>query len=371
MKILFVIPTLGQGGAQRVLANLANALASQRNIVNGLQSVFDVSIVTFASPDKELHHLPSEDVSVYHTDSFSGSSASIVSLIGCLWRLRRVINRLKPDVVVVFQDIAIFPAIVATAGIDLKLVISERQDTRFYRGAMVRKSLRWLLYRYSYRVVVQTDLIKKQMPVSVQARTVVIPNAAPANLSSLSSKQVSGSRQKLEIVSVGRLEKQKNFCLLIDAAALLLKYSDDWRMTIYGEGSLREDLERQVNELNLSSKINMPGITKDIYDEMANADIFVLPSLYEGFPNVLVEALSVGLPCVGFDDVSGVAELISNNQNGILLGAEGRNASALAQAIAPLMSSEELRGRMGRESLNIARHYDSNTVLRKWIEILV
>lgn len=362
VNILFVIPTLGQGGAQRVLVNLANYLA---DVSNEFQMV---GIVTFSAEGRIPHHQPSAKVMLYPVGAISGSRSSGLGLAGSCIKLRRVFDQVQPDVIVAFQDIAIFPTILSCLGRKTALIISERQDTRFYRMAGIRRWLRWMMYRYADKVVVQTELVKGQMPSIVFDRTAIVPNPIP----SLNGLVVSGANREIsfEIISVGRLEPQKNFSALIDATAIAFQDRDDWTLTIYGEGALRQTLEAQIDSLSLQSKVKLPGITSSVFTKLAQANLFVLTSLYEGFPNVLAEASSIGLPCIAYSDVSGVQDLIDHGVNGLLLSSSQRTKEQLAEAIKYLMNDPKKRECMGKAGVEMALRYNSDTIYKQWVTVI-
>ena len=372
MNILFIIPTLGQGGAQRVLVNLANSLAVSAPCLSRQGSIesdrYNISIVTFASSDVAPHNVPSHRIPVHYLGAIAGSRSSGIGLVGSILKLRNIVQEVQPHVVVAFQDIAIYPAILSCIGCRAKLIISERQDTRFYRLAFVRRLLRWVMYRFANRVVVQTELVKKQMPGHAISRTTVIPNASPV----LSMRATPSRAQACtyKIISVGRLELQKNFSLLVEAAGLAFKGRDDWKLVIYGEGSLRFLLEQQIAELQLENKVELAGLTPSVFTKLAEANIFVFPSLYEGFPNVLAEATCIGLPCIAYKDVSGVQELIENDVNGLLLSSSERHALPLAAAMESLMDAPEKRVRMGKEGIRLASRYHEDLIIGSWGNLL-
>ena len=368
MNVMFVIPTLGQGGAQRVLVNLANSLVEFNSISSEeSQSVrYKISIATFASSKVVPHHAPSEKISVHYLGGISGSRTSGGGLLQSTFKLRDIIKKTQPQIVVAFQDIAIFPAILSCVGSQAKLVISERQDTRFYRLAFVRRFLRWVMYRLANRVVVQTEFVKNQMPVVVRDRTTVIPNASP----NFDARPLKTSGSAKRIISVGRLETQKNFSLLVEATELAFRGREDWSLVIYGEGSLRSSLEEQISKLRLGNKVQLAGLTSSVVSELANSDIFVFPSIYEGFPNALAEASSVGLPCIAYKDVSGVKELIENGVNGLLLSSDQRHALPLAAAMKELMDDPDKRERMGREGVSLASRYQQDSIFNNWESLL-
>jgi len=384
MKLLFVIPTLGQGGAQRALVTLANSFLKKpykkklidaciqsnltsnnhENESNGI----DIAIATFASASVIPRHIPDQGVRVHQLGAISGSRASLFGVAGTIRKLRGLIVDMQPHVIISFQDIANFPAAMACIGLDVKLIVSERQDTRFYRLPFIRKLLRRVMYPLADKVVVQTSLVKDQMSAVFQDSTVVIPNAieVPAN-----QAEPHKAASIYRILGVGRLEAQKNFSLLISAAALALEGRDDWRLTIYGDGSLRADLEKQICDLKLDGKVELPGITDDIFSVMANSHMFVLSSRYEGFPNVLGEAAAAGLPCIAFSDVSGTNELIEHEQSGLLITSGDCPTKVLAAAIRQLIDNSTTRKDMGAKSVEVARRYSPDRISTAWADLVL
>ena len=363
MRVLFVIPTLGQGGAQRVLVKLANSLAESATTCK-----HSVTIATFASPNVTPHHVPGKNVQVHYFGTISGSHSSGAGLLRSIKKLRAVVQKCQPQIVVAFQDIAIYPTIFSCTGSGAKLVISERQDTRFYRLAFIRAFLRWAIYRMADKVVVQTDIVKQQMPRNVRDRTIIIPNASPDFSTYANPSKMHEGVYK--IISVGRLEYQKNFSLLIAASEMAFKNRDDWKLVIYGEGSLKTSLKQQITELQLHDKVELAGLSSSVYSKLADANLFVFPSRYEGFPNVLAEASGVGLPCIAYKDVSGVEELIEHDVNGLLLLTNQRNALSLASAMESLMNDPHKRDRMGTEGIALASRYHQDSIFSCWNKLL-
>jgi len=365
LKICFVIPTLGQGGAQKVLVDLANNFSSRS--ARQSENLNEVSIVTFATASHTTMQTPAARVSVHHLNAIAHDRTPVMSLFRCFYSLRKLISENRPDVVVAFQDIANFPAIFACVATDSSLVVSERQDPSFYRLAKLRSALRWMLYRNADCIVVQTDAVKKRMESVLQSKVCVVPNAiAKPNMLAQPGKSANG---KYRMISVGRLSHQKNFPLLIDAVSRLA-VPENWTLHIFGEGPLRESLQAQIQGAGMQDRIVLEGLSKSIDYELSRSHLFILPSLYEGFPNVLGEAIATGLPCVAYQDVSGVYELIDHQQNGLALTAEQRNCNDLAEAISSLLTDHEARVRMGQSGRQKAAQYEESSILNSWQNIL-
>ena len=173
------------------------------------------------------------------------------------------------------------------------------------------------------------------------------------------------------MISAGRLETQKNHKLLVDSFAKIAAVHKNWNLKIYGEGSLRGLLETRVKILNIEDRVSIEPATKDIYHALSNAHLFVLSSAHEGFPNILAEAVATGLPCIGFASVSGVPELITDGENGVLLRDEQRNSDGLATAISSLIGDSERRQIMSENCKLIAVNYKPTTVHNAWVSLIL
>ena len=157
---------------------------------------------------------------------------------------------------------------------------------------------------------------------------------------------------------------------MIAACELALKDRDDWKLVIYGDGSLKSALTQQISDLNLDNKVELAGLTSSVLSELAGANLFVLSSRYEGFPNVLAEAAGIGLPCIAYKDVSGVEELIQHDVNGLLLLSTQRNRSSLASAMENLMNAPGERERLGKNGANLASRFHEETIFSCWKNLL-
>ena len=175
--------------------------------------------------------------------------------------------------------------------------------------------------------------------------------------------------ERKEIVTVGRLEPQKNQKLLINAFSELAKKFPDYTLVIYGEGSLRKKLEKYIESKGLKDRVFLPGAKNNIQEYIKDASLFVLSSDYEGIPNALIEAMAIGLPCVSTDcSPGGARELITNGENGVIV--ECRNSNELATAMARLLTDRESAKRMGTNAKKIYTRVDKNLVCNRWLDLI-
>jgi glycosyltransferase involved in cell wall biosynthesis len=166
--------------------------------------------------------------------------------------------------------------------------------------------------------------------------------------------------QELLVLAAGRLAEQKNFKTLIEAAGLLQAAGHAFRLVIGGEGPEREELAGRIDQLGLADRVQLPGNIPDLRRLMLAADIFVLSSLWEGLPLVLLEAMACGLPIVG-TRISGIADVITDGIQGLL--ATPGDAVDLSRALGILLDDAGSRMELGREGRELVkREYDFQRV---------
>lgn len=304
MKITLIISSLTAGGAERVLSNLANYWAEKGH---------NVTIVTL-SLGESFYQL-SDTIKLMQIDQVSGEDARFVKrmfqLVQRVFFLRKAIVKSKPDVVVSFVDVMNITTLMACVGLKIPVIVSERIDPHFHQIPLFYKLLRRCFYPYAKKVVVQTQSAAAYF--KKLKNVVTIPNA----VQKIKSIERDFSLPITHVISVGRLCEQKGFVTLINAFAEIHKSYDHMRLTIYGEGDERSNLESLIKSLNIEDYVFLPGTVSDIEKALSAADLFVFPSLYEGFPNALCEAMAAGLPVIA-SNCSGNVDLVQDGVNGRL-----------------------------------------------------
>ena len=285
MKIAFYINDINGGGAERVMVNLANYLSE-----TGREVVFVTSYRT--ANEYKL----SSKVKRLSIENIQISQSRFKRNLSRILALRKICKNEKPSVLVTFMAEPNFRGIIATLGLPVKMIVSVRNDpNREYAGKIGKFVGKWLL-PLADGCVFQTKEAQEWFPERLQRKSTIIFNSVKEEFFHIKRKPVLG-----EIVTCGRLTPQKNHKLLIDAFANVVKEHPYARLKIYGEGSLREVLQEQINKLGLHEKAFLMGATNDVAKALQTADLFVLSSDYEGMPNALMEAMAAGVPCISTD----------------------------------------------------------------------
>lgn len=360
-RLLFFAPSLGAGGAERVLSILANAWVEQGRAV---------TVVTLANPATDFYALDSrvERVGLDGLRDSANRWQAIRNNLRRLTDLRRTIAARRPDVVFGLGDQANIVARLATVGLGCKLIATEHNDPRRHPIPRAWHGLRRLTYPWVDRVVMLTEGTRRwalsQWP---RWRACAIPNPVqlPAPAQTPEHLACFGART---VVTLGRLAPQKGHDFLIEAFRRVADSFRDWHLVIYGEGGERSRLEAQIAAAELTERIHLPGTVGDVAGALSAADLFVLSSRYEGFPMALLEAMAMGLPVVSFDCLSGPADIITPGEDGLLVPAE--NVPALADALSSLMSDELTRQRLGGNARAVAERFSPAAILAQWERLL-
>lgn len=361
MNICFVIATLTSGGAERVACNLCNcwSLAGHR-----------ITIITFEKDGAIPHYQLKKNVTLKQLDLLSLDHSTINYLkenIIRIVRLKREFHRIKPDLIISFMLTANILNIFATAHTGIPLIISERVHPGFHNFGKMREFLRLITYRYADRIVVQTEEISRWFMDSMNVKPFVIQNPVDLNYFVRKTADIK-TEQKKYIVSAGRLDRQKGQDLLIEAFSDLHDQYPEWNILIYGEGPEHDNLKDLIKKLNLEDKVYLKGIIQDIRDAFDLAEIFVLSSRYEGYPNVLIEALAYNLCVIASDCPGATREILDNGKYGRLV--ENENIGQLAGALAELMSSDIKRNEYKSQARNAVLGLSVENISERWLSLI-
>jgi glycosyltransferase involved in cell wall biosynthesis len=356
MRLTMVLPAVGAGGAERVMTTLANAWATRGRQVH-LLTFDDGSQPAFYPLHAAVTHEP--------LGLARQSRTLIQGLIRNVHRqrvLRAAVRRSQPDVVLSFLDQVNVITLLATEGLGLPVVVSERSDPRMKPiGRAAWTALRRWLYPRAGCVVVQTRGALAYFLPALRRSARVIPNPVlpPPALAS-----PPGDRVGKLIVSLGRLSEEKQLDQLLHAFATVAGRRSEWRLEIWGDGPEREPLEKLRQRMGMADRIALRGATQDPYVVLREADLFALTSRYEGFPNALCEALACGVPAVSYACPSGPGEILRHGVDGLLVPAG--DTTAFAAALAGLMDDLDRRRGMAAHAPEVVERFSLDRVLALW-----
>ncbi|MGB9735997.1 MAG: glycosyltransferase family 4 protein [bacterium] len=351
MKIVFVIPSLGTGGAERIVS-----LLSKIFFKNG----YEVYIIIFHEPIKYGYEGRLIDINVPHTSNFLKKPFIFLRR---LFSIRTHIKAIKPDLIISFLETANIPTVFANMGYKYKHIISIQNNPdrfSFYH--------KWFLhfYRYAYKVVVVSNAIKHHMMDRYKMRNIeVIYNSI--NLEEIDYMLKDKLPESIKIpyiLMVGRLTYQKGIDILIRAFYKAFKDAPV-NLVIAGEGKDRFVLEQLVKTLHLENKVFLIGNVQNPFILYKNALFLVLSSRWEGFANVLVEALACSCPVIASNCPYGPSEVLEDGEYGILVPPE--DESALANAMKLMYENVELRKKFSEKAFRRAEAFDLKHIYKKWL----
>lgn len=376
MKIAYIYTSLlTVGGVDRILTSKANYLADKMG--------YDVYIITDSQKGRpttfpvspNVHHI---DLGIDFDRQYRHSLPVRFAYYFVLMRLYK--KRLKK----ILDDIN--PQIIdTTMGRDMDFITSLRKRGRIIIGEIhvVKRFMRnfhlmierggiiAMVARYWNRkqerniskldkLVVLTDDDAKAWKGIV--KTHVIPNFSPVYPTIVSHTPI-GKRA----ISVGRYEKEKSYDRLIQAWTIVHERHSDWRIDIFGQGTLEGQLRTLIAEKKLEGIVNLNPVTSNIQEEYEKSDFFVLSSYYEGFGLVLVEAMACGIPCVSFDCPNGPRGIINNDVDGKLV--ENGDIEALAEGINYMIENPDKRMAMGRAARENVKRYSIDSIMAHWDDL--
>jgi glycosyltransferase involved in cell wall biosynthesis len=359
-KLLFVINSLAGGGAEKILIRLLAALDPER---------YDVHLAMIESKADFFSELP------HHVRLHPLHKASRWDFPRLIWRLRKVIKSERPDTVISLLEYANVLTGLAwrLSGSEARLLLCDHQfPCPEYATPTNRRFMPWLtrlVYPWAHRLIVVSLVLKNYWEKQLNlppGRVKVIYNPIPLEAVREQSHEnvqhpfFMGGQYRV-LIHVGRLERVKRHDRLLRIFTLAHQLRPDLRLLILGKGSLEPELKALTRSLGVEKVVDFVGFQVNPYAWMAKADCFVLSSEYEGFPNVLIEAMACELPVVSVDCLSGPAEIIQDGQNGFLVPVH--SDTCLAEAVLKLVGDPVLHTRFIKAGREFAERFATERIV--------
>lgn len=358
MRILFIIPTLGSGGAERVVTLLANSFA-QKN---------EIAIFCIENENKNDYGL-SGAVTVKSANVAPRRGRKLLAVFDFIFnygemrrQLTGYIREYKPNVVVSILPKADFITYRLRNIGGFKWISSERNDPwarSFFERALLKR-----IYSKCDCLICQTKNVENYYLKAGIVRTVIIPN--PVNSYHLSENMGFIEQYGRFAISIGRLDRQKNYEMLIDAFSMAIKNIEfTYKLLIIGDGVLKDELQKQIDRLRLTEQVLLLGRQSNVQDYINRAEFFVMSSDYEGMPNALLEAMNGELPVICTDVRTGAARELIDDSNGYLV--QVGDTDGMSKALICMMTlSVADRMRMGEDSHRKVADLKIDNVIHRW-----
>lgn len=350
--IAFYIGSLQKGGAERVFVNLAEYFVANN---------YAVTIVTQLIGENE-YPLPTGVTRIMSDLILEEESKSrILNYIKRIHKLRKIWKEIKPDLILSCIGKNNFQAIESALGLPTKVVVSVVSDPKREYGNSIMRFLTKILFPLADGIVLQTKESKGFFPSYLSKKIVIMQNS----INPIFIRPIYREEREKTIISVGRLDKNKNQRLIIQAFAQISKQYPDYQLLLYGEGDQKEILEKSIKDLQLEDKVLLKGMIQDVASAIEKAGIFVLSSYVEGMPNALLEAMALGLPVISTDcPCGGPKEMIQQKENGLLVSVNHREE--LVEAMKYVLDNPQQARLMGENASKIQNVLDPKTTNAKW-----
>ncbi len=354
--IAFYIGSLAKGGAERVITNLAEFYC---------QNGYKVYMVTKMLEENEysISQEITRIIADITPDEETNSRAKNLYLR--IHKLRKIWKDIKPNAIVSFIGKNNLMSIASSRGMRIPVYVSVRSAPQREIGMGLSKYLTFFLFSMAKGIILQTTEAKNFFPSFLHKKIMILPNSVnPKFIKPL----YQGEREPV-IVSVGRLDDNKNQQILIEAFDILKDEFPDWRLEFYGDGENYNKLSEMIDAKNLTQRIKLMGSRPDIDIQIQKASIFVLTSKVEGMPNALIEAMALGLAVISTDcPCGGPADLIQNKVNGILVPVD--DLDALCSSLREVLSNESYRKELSVKAHNIIDTMNPDKVNQLWMECI-
>ncbi|WP_105618956.1 glycosyltransferase [Vallitalea okinawensis] len=359
-RILIIHPSLGSGGAEKIIAFVSNCLIKEYS-------------VTLLLLQKNRRTLPVDaNIAVIETECYSTLPIISKQVIRGFKDTNKLISEIKyqvksvkPDLLICFDLRVLLASRIAMANKSNQILFSERADP--YENPRYWQFLLRRIYKKIGYVVFQTKEARNYYGGIVDSKSTVIPN--PALSRNLETSSLNIVNRESYIFTAGRFQHRKGFDILIQAFAEMIKFEAKYRLKIYGEGEEKESLNKLVLENGIEDKVEILPPVSGVIEKNNNAELFVLPSRSEGIPNIMIEAMMAEIPCIASDCSPGGAKLLSENGQVCLL-ANNDDYKSLAEKLVYAARNKSNMENMAKKAKKSLSRFDAEKIAGEWRNVV-
>lgn len=349
MKIGFIIGTLNYSGAEKIARLLIEALHKKYGHEIGL------IIISGEGPYPEFPYVKQFPIIT--------EGNKYLQVYKRQKRIREIVTNEQYDVVISFGVKFNLDTMEALKGTNAKVILCERNDPVSDPHRKILRLRRTLIYPYATGFVFQTKRIAEFFGDKIARRGTIIPNFIEKPLPNLYDE----NSENIIVLTARLDDRQKNISMLLRAFNTFTK-THDYHLYIVGDGPDEPKFKQYIKDNNLESRVHLTG-RQNVYEYLRKAQMYVLPSFYEGMPNSLIEAMASGIPCIATDcSGGGAAELITDHINGILI--PNNNEEELVKALIELADNPERRKVFSGEAYKLNERLEFNKILKEWIDYI-
>lgn len=350
--LLVLSDSLGQGGLQKMAAFVA------KSSITHFEKVYLVGLSN-EETKQQLDDLIT--VKKLNYNRTKNHFSNTLQMFKTAHELRLALIDIEPDIVCALGSVPLFIGRIASLNMHIKIIGSERNSPIYY--SKVWRLVNRLLFELSDGVVFQTEGAMMCHKKKIREKSVIIPNPYISKGEQLQS--YIGEREKTITAAAARFEYKKGFDVLIKAFNSVIRLHPDYKLIIYGKGDLLEDYKLIVKELDLGKSVFFPGITENVANEVHKSSLFVLPSRFEGIPNVLMEVMGAGVPVVASNCHPGGPKLLTDSGRcGLLVPVD--DESAMGEAIIRLIQDKELARQLSKEAAERMKQFSEKNIKSMW-----
>ena len=352
-EIIIVTISLGNDGAERILTELARQWHQDGHKITVIQTSPNRYGTEYALPEGI------EQIQIHTT-----SSNKIIRFLQEIKVLIGILKKRPRATCLSFLSASSFILAISSWFVKNRIVFSERNNPRKVPVGKHQQMLRDFAFNFADAIVFQTEDAKSYFSHTIQSRGHIIPNPINGNL----PEPYEGERDKT-IVTACRLHPQKNLPMMINAFSMLADEFPEYKLIIYGQGVLEDELRAQIKSLNLEDRVLLPGFASNILEKVAPCSMFVSSSDFEGISNSMLEALGMGLPAVVTDcPVGGARMVIKSGENGILVPVG--DTQAMYEAMRSILKDPALADKLSQEAIKVRDEFPLWKIAKRWLEVL-